>query len=396
MPTVLRLHTPDSPGIITFTHSEALWGVPALSKRARSFLESEHQDGNWIFGVHVQGDCSFLDSWPLQDWQTFVMWPNVDDHFLRLVPAERRIGLNCVNFMPHNLVQQSDSNGKTDVIVVSRAAHIKGISNSVEIVRELLRLRPVTTFTFVVPDPRQWSGRRKSPKGFDQSFFTMARQLFLSRELTQITFISSSQESFGLFPLGDGAMANLISDSKILLLNSVSEGTPRVIAEALLVGRPPAIPDKLRTGIDSELDSSNTIRLPPDNNEAAQLLASVLDGESKIQIDLEKVKNYFSEESNLPTLKNRLTALAGTADENTWLLEDLHLRLACHGQKLNYQIMNSDQEFFSWMAKAESASTQDADLDEDYFFPEGQIQDKARVRVRTLRTYQRIKRKIGH
>ena len=74
MPVVLKNKTKVSPGIIIFTHNEILRGVPRKSSRVDNLLKSAYLKNEWIFGVHIQGDCSNVYNWPYKEWQNFFLW----------------------------------------------------------------------------------------------------------------------------------------------------------------------------------------------------------------------------------------------------------------------------------------------------------------------------------
>ena len=71
MPVLLKNKTNNSPGIVVFTHNEILRGVPRKSLKVNNLLTKAYENNEWIFGVHVQGDCSNVYNWPYKDWQNF-------------------------------------------------------------------------------------------------------------------------------------------------------------------------------------------------------------------------------------------------------------------------------------------------------------------------------------
>ena len=73
MPCLLKKPSLTTPGIITFTHNEVLRGLPKKSKKVKQFLINSKKNNKWIFGVHIQGDCSNLNFWPKNDWESFYM-----------------------------------------------------------------------------------------------------------------------------------------------------------------------------------------------------------------------------------------------------------------------------------------------------------------------------------
>ena len=102
MPVVLKNKTKNSPGIIVFTHNEILRGVPKKSLRVDRILSKAYKNNDWIFGVHVQGDCSNVFNWPYKDWQNFFLWPEKNDNFLSNIPKKSICELTCVNFLSNN------------------------------------------------------------------------------------------------------------------------------------------------------------------------------------------------------------------------------------------------------------------------------------------------------
>ena len=54
MPTLLKRKSSNSPGIISFTHNEALWGVPAKYPYVRELLNSKSKNGYGLGNTHVK------------------------------------------------------------------------------------------------------------------------------------------------------------------------------------------------------------------------------------------------------------------------------------------------------------------------------------------------------
>src|SRR3954454_6115945 len=102
MPCLLKERAGSSPGVITFTQNEVLRGAIAQSEEVRDHLARTARDGSWLYGIHIQGNLSSGGTWtwPLEDWQSFVMWPDPDATFLRGLPEDRLLALNCANFLP--------------------------------------------------------------------------------------------------------------------------------------------------------------------------------------------------------------------------------------------------------------------------------------------------------
>ena len=74
MPCLLKERTESSPGVITFTQNEVLWGALAQSDDVRAHLARTAAEGSWVYGVHIQGGltpdrareiAAILDAGPL-------------------------------------------------------------------------------------------------------------------------------------------------------------------------------------------------------------------------------------------------------------------------------------------------------------------------------------------
>ena len=368
MPCILKQSVPGSPGIITFTHGEALWGLPKRSKRVREFLIDAKQRGEWLFGIHVQGDCSYLESWPMPEWQSFVMWPEQAAPFLRNLPADEFCPYTCINFMPSFLVERPSEKKEWDICVISRASSIKRIETTLLLLREILNAKPDAKINLIVPDPRRQELGRKAyaKQSIDESYFTLPRKLFSARELKGMTFISSSQETFGNFPLSDDMMASILGRSRFMMLTSHLEGVPRVIAEALLVGTPCVVSEDLRSGLNGRLNALNSVKIAVDPIVGAGQVVDALVHYDRLRVDRGEAKLLFSESQHLAGLKDFLSSkikARAFGIEGAWYLEDLHLRLACHGQKEQFQFFNREELFFSWLDRARRLEGAYADED---------------------------------
>jgi hypothetical protein len=375
VPALIKNRGRNSPGIITFTSAEALWGVPRLSSKVRDFLNFESQSGRWIFGVHVQGDLSYLENWPLEDWLGFVMWPDPHARFLSNVEPRKRIPLNCVNFMPSALDSATSRSRIWDICLISRASSIKRIDDSLEIIRLLIDKSPSLKILLIVPDNRIFGD---STDITDNNYFLLPRKIFSSAQLKNLTFISSSTEVFGQFPLSDEFMKEMILQSKFIMLNSHAEGTPRSLAEALLLGTPVIVSENLKSGINNTLDDSNSIKVSDDNALAVDQILHSLSNYHSFLVDRKQSKQSFSESVHLPNLKPLFMNLYPQISEHdgVWHLHDLHLRLACHGQKVNTQFFNNNVAFFEWFNRVEKICNSNEFFDEESLSIEG-IDDDA-------------------
>ena len=151
MPIVLKKKTSYSPGIIIFTHNEILRGVPRKSKKVNYLLKKLSQEKKWIFGVHVQGDCSNVFNWPFDEWQDFIMWPDKNQKFLSKIPKENISSLTCINFLSNNIENFKKIERDIDIISITRFSRIKNIEITLSIFKELLNINPQYKLVLIAP-----------------------------------------------------------------------------------------------------------------------------------------------------------------------------------------------------------------------------------------------------
>jgi hypothetical protein len=353
--------------VVTFTHNEVLYGVIARSRRAREFVRRAADSDQWIFGVHVQGDCTHLSRWPLEPWQAFVMWPDATVPFLADVPVDQLVDLNCVNFLPQTVGPFPKTGRRWDICVVSRASQIKRIAETLELIKLVLDRYPTLRVNFVVPDPRRLrhGDRTYAIDDIERHYFELPKRLFSTSQLRQMSFLSASVESFGQFPIAHDVIQSLLAQSKFLLLSSRAEGTPRVIGEALLVGTPCMVSARLRSGMTPYLTRQPTVVLDDDDPvRAAGQVISALQRYEQFDVDVAGARDAFAEGMNRPRLVARLSEILrrrGHAVEGDWVLDDLHLRLCGHGRKRDLQFLNNPDLLFRWFAHVDSVDPYDED-----------------------------------
>jgi glycosyltransferase involved in cell wall biosynthesis len=394
MPCLLKARSATSPGIVTFTHNEVLNGV-VRTPEVRSHLERT-AGKSWLFGVHVQGDVSYLGEWPLAPWQRFVMWPDAEDPVFADLPPGVHIPLNCVNFLPPPAV--SGRERELDICAVTRPSPVKRPVATLEIIKHLMGLRPEAECLVIAHDPRDLAlgSEAYERQSIDAAFYEEPMRMFSALELARISFITSSTQSFGNFPLSTRIVSDLIGRSKLLLLTSHKEGTPRVIAEALMAGTPCAVSENLNSGLNRWLDDSNSLRLSDDPAAAAAAIDAALGDPGRFSIDTAAATARFGAEANLPRLGRELSRLieeTGCQVDGEWYLADLHLRLACHGQKQHSSLMGDDPSaWFSWLEASERYGPYDEDavilplgIGDPYLHRPVPLKDRAAALVARLR-----------
>lgn len=357
MPTLLKKKTSNSPGIISFTHNEALWGVSAKYPKIRNLLIEKSAKNEWIFGVHIQGDCNFLEKWPQEQWQSFYLWPNKNEKYLKNIDPSKILPYTCVNFLKKFNLENSKKTW--DLCIISRPSEIKRIKETLLIVRELMNLNKDLTCLFIVPDPRKINEGENTYKinKIDKTFFNNPLKFFNAEELKNLSFISTSQNSFGKFPIQDHLVSTLLSQSKFLFLYSHKEGVPRVIGESLMSGTPCIVSKNLKSGLNNILNETNTLFIDDNLEIATKQIHNAILNYKNYNFDKKVINSIFSYNENIDKFKKDLSKLFiqnDLEDPKDWIFNDLPQRLACHGMKNNYQLMNNDKLFLKWFNKIDN------------------------------------------
>jgi len=364
MPCLLKQRTDKSPGVIVFTQNEVIWGITHKSKKVRDFLINSSNNNSWIYGIHIQGDLSWMGGWPLEQWQSFIMWPDVKANFLSNVPPEKILNLNCIQFMTSSKGSSHPSEKPWDLCVISRASGVKRIKETLYLIREMLTRYPKLKVVFIVPDSRKMNSGGYRESGIDYSFFELPRQLFSSKELKNITFISSSVEAFGTFPVTPEFIRDTLRKSKFLLLTSKSEGTPKVIIEAFLEGTPCILSRELRCGMRDILNEKNTLFIDDDVDLSSNQVIDALNSYSRFTVETKDIERQFCAQYHEEPLKDYLSKQILSRNrpvDGKWYLEDFPNRLSGHGLKYSFQFMYSEDLFFHWLDRSEKGDPYDED-----------------------------------
>ncbi len=386
MPCILKERTSTSPGIVAFTHGEVLQGVPAQFAGAKALLNENARAKRWIYGVHIQGDCSWLEQWPLEPWQSFIMWSRPDEKFLSNVPPEMITEISCINFLPDFGPAPVGMVKNVDICVISRPSPIKRIHETLLLIRALLDRRPDFTASLAVADPRiiALGNTTYEAQRLDRRFYDLPLKIFSARELKQISFLCASEDAFGRFPLAQGILNDMIYRSRFLLLTSHKEGGPRVIPEGFLLGTPAIISKNLKSGISDFFSPESCLAIDDDIQAGADQINDALNNYDRFCIDVERIRNGFSEQVYRPRLKAWLSAkitAMGCPDDGRWFLDDLNMRLASHGRRMNLQFHDREDTFMEWMGRLEQiAPGSPVDpYDEDTLFGINELNKPARA-----------------
>ncbi len=377
MPIVLKTRTEKSPGIIVFTHNEILRGVIKKSKKIEDILIEQNHKKKWIFGIHIQGDCSNLNSWPYKEWQNFFMWPNKNEKFLKNIPSKKITELTCINFLNKGIKKFSNINKKNEIISITRFSSLKNIQLTLEIFKKLSDKNSNYKFILIA--------QKKEPKArifsnIELKYFKeterMIENIKNKSKYKNIEFLINNTDETGLFPIAEEEIYKNIAESKNLILNSYREGVPRVLVEAICLNTKVIISNKLRYGLSKYLDTNNSFIYDEKNKNIDEIVDDInkeLIKESKIIIENEEF-NKFDENINKRKLFNFLSEISikkniklEDINHDSWKMENLKYRLACHFKKANHQILKSESLFINWFNKANNDKFYE-DINYSYLF----------------------------
>ena len=285
-----------------------------------------------------------------------------------------------MNFLPFKEIK-SNQNKIWDICIISRPSEIKRIKETILIIKKLFSLKKDLKVTFIVPDPRKLSLGEKSysVQQIDRNYFELPRLIFSTEQLKKISFISSSQDAFGNFPISDDLMHEIITKSRFVFLNSHKEGVPRVLIESFSKGVPCILSENLKCGLNYLFNKENTLFIEDSIEIAANQINFGLENYRQFDVDYLKIQQDFFDIYNKPKLKKFLLNIIQKKDnpENGfWYLDDLIFRLACHGRKNTMQFFKNEKLFFEWIS---IVSKTNKELDEDLIFENIKSNDSSLV-----------------
>ena len=377
MPIVLKKRTEKSPGIIVFTHNEIIRGITKKSKKIDDLLIDQNRKKKWIFGIHIQGDCSNLNSWPYKEWHNFFMWPDKKAKFLKNLPSEKITELTCVNFLNEGIKNFSNLKKTVEIISITRFSSLKNIQLTLEIFKKLSDKNSNYKFILIAQKAKP-KKRFFSNKELEYFLETekIIKEIKNNSKYKNIEFIINNTDEKGLFPLAEEEIYRNIAEAKYLILNSYREGVPRVLVEAICLNTKLIISNKLRFGLSKYLNSNNSFIYDEKNKNIDEVIDDIqkeLMKRSNIQIKNEKLKE-FDENFNKTKLFNFLNEILITKkielediSHESWKIENLKYRLACHFKKANHQIFKNEDLFIDWFHKANNDKFYE-DINYSYLF----------------------------
>jgi len=360
MPIVLKFPSKKSPGIISFTDHEVLFGVVSKFRSVKKFINEMYNTKKWIFGIHVNGDPSWYGKWKREEWQEFFMWPNSNDEIFKNINSNLKTELCCINFYKKKIFKEYIYKKNYDICSITRFSSIKKIDLTINIYKNLLKINPNLKLLLIATYPKSNVEviNSKEDRYIKNTLYKIKYSLS-HNEKKRIDFICSPEDLFGNFPLTDNTIYNLISLSKNLLLTSHQEGTPRVIIEAICLNTKIIFCKRLKSGINTFLNKTNSFAYKDDNVKprfiAKQIYKYINLKSQNINKSKDNIEN-FSEEKNIPKLKIFFERLINSKNlqlnkKERWYLHDLNKRLACHSNSFGLTFYNNDKAFFNWFKK---------------------------------------------
>jgi len=358
MPVLLKNKTNDSPGIVVFTHNEILRGVPRKSSKVKNLLTKANENNEWIFGVHVQGDCSNVFNWPYNEWQNFFLWPEKNDHFLSKIPKNSISELTCVNFIPEKINLFNKIKKDIDIISVSRFSSIKKIYLTLKIFKGLLDKDPSYNFVLLALRPEKNINffKNKEEVEYLNQVDRLIDDMKKSKKYKNLQIIDPVAKEGNLFPIPEENIYEYTARSRYHMLNSNREGVPRVLIESLYLNTKVIISNQLKFGLKKFLNSTNSFIY--DEKKGTEKIIDDIHKKLKEPIDYSKTfieKEKFEENKSKKLLVNFFKNLnlkknfyLEEINHPSWKLNNLKFRLCSHFKEISHQILKSETAFLSW------------------------------------------------
>ena len=394
MPIVLKNKTNNSPGIVVFTHNEILRGVPRKSSKVNNLLTKAYENNEWIFGVHIQGDCSNVFNWPYNEWQNFFLWPEKNAHFLSKIPKNNISELTCVNFLSEKINLFDKVKKDIDIISVSRFSSIKKIYLTIKIFKGLIDKDPRYNFVLLALRPEKkinFFKDREEVKYLNQ-VDRLINDLKKSEKYKNLKVIDPVVKKGDLFPIPEESIYEYTARSKYHMLNSTREGVPRVLMESLYLNTKVIISNQLKFGLKKFLNSANSF-IYEEKKDTEKIIEDIYK-KLEEQIDYSKTfveKEKLEENKSKKLLVNFINNLnlkknfsLEEVNHPSWKLNNLKFRLCSHFKEINHQILNNEKAFLSWF-KLINQNDNFEDKDSHYIFEKDKLDFVLEIKFFLLR-----------
>ena len=328
MATVLEHARGGQRGLIVLTHKEVFLlehgrltkgsrrsiASPNLARVARKVLSRIRDD--YVVGAHIGGKISSdhpVFSGSFQDFTmaTPLQWRASDAH--PVVP------LVSAFFIPKTFSEYNRRRRSWDLLHVATDGAGKNWDRFISVTADLLSKQPGLRVLAV------------STHGCEKSEWLLRSRLReiksgISHGLHHISLVPKNGEK----GLPAAVMANLLGDSKVICLFSQSEGTPKIITEAMMAGCFPIVYEDLLRTCSFLPDLDNDKNTMKETNELERITSAITEFSEEISNAVREVaQSKFELTKNVQSLETFLRDLTG----QDWDLprhEDLRLRLPAH------------------------------------------------------------------
>lgn len=307
MATILKKPTESAKGVICFTHKEV------------SSIKPSCLQGKYFLGVHYGG---FSIGATVPNWASFYFGRN---SVVGNANHAIRIPLASANFTPE-CFKQIPCDKMWDIINVSRNARLKNLNLFFDAVKRLYSRKKMYRVLLVCPTRREendWDHYTNITEVYYGRFSEKEREYFtLLRLSPELHYLGLSQSQLAMF----------YQHSKVCTLFSETEGSPKVITEALLCGCPIVVYNKqLGSGRDF-LDKNNSVQFG-NFAEADVALEEAVENYTSL-IPSTALYDEMSITYTLPLLKQYLAGLyqshGQVFDGELINTDNLNLRLPAH------------------------------------------------------------------
>ena len=332
MAHIFKHPTPESKGIVTFTHKELQFlirwmGLPKLNAakpmpapkrfykkltRSRSVISQvERIRKSYFIGIHWG---FYFENIRTPEWVDFhLASPGTcqfnDEQFI--------IPLSSASFTP--VVMRNNNQPKYwDIICVAKNDHKKKYPELMNQIRKIFDAGYPYKVLFIIASNKNETENSNYTAILDDYF-----AMFSAEEREYFTIIKTDP-NLGFQGFSYTFLAHIYNQSKVFTIFSQKEGVCKVIKEAQLCGLPVVVKNDMQGGGRDYLDERNSLTFE-NYDTAYKALIEAVENYQDFVVDYDEIENAIGEQSSLKML-------------NTYFA-DLYAR---HGQTFDGELINTD------------------------------------------------------